>query len=319
MAQPVIDQLGDNPYLVALFNQILKIKPLNILLLPMMQEGQLLGMVSLNNKVGGAFTGEELALLTSATEMIAVSLNNALLHARLLALLDERERLHQQASKNERLRIIGLLTASLAHEINNPMQAIHGALALALEELENPATMIELLRLGQQEVNRVVKLVNRMRLLYRPASEKPEVVHISSTLREILEIVKNEMLSQGIRVRISAMPDPLVIVGVTSQLYLGFLSILLHLSSVISEAGGSELCIAAQSAQDAVWVEFSTNVPFAQVFRDGGAVDIAVEGGSRIPDELSLTADILAANGGRMEFLHQKNQSVLRVVLPSIS
>ncbi len=72
-----------------------------------------------------------------------------------------------------RWTLIGRLTASLFHEINNPMQAIHGAMALALEELDAPESIEAYVNLSQREAQRVIDLIQQVRSIYRPHSDQP--------------------------------------------------------------------------------------------------------------------------------------------------
>lgn len=301
--------------------EALEVRLDNGLVAPMREAGQIAGMVMLVNKIDGPFTQPDLRLLTTAVEIIMINLKNARLHTQLLHMMEERERLHQQALQGERLRTIGRLTASLAHEINNPMQAIQGALELALEDPANRQEVEEYIRLSQQEASRVVKVVSRMRQLYRPSGEQPEIVLVPALLREILKITREEIQNQHITLKPNLPPDLPPVLGVANQLYLAFLSIVLHLTDAIGSAGGGGLAITASVAQEIVWVEFSTPVPMAAAlgFTPEKGADGGAEGIGESIFGLASTADTLRANGGVLRLLEREAQTLVRVELPILS
>lgn len=291
--------------------------PRNVLVIPMRQRRQKLGMAALLNRVGEPFRKADLGLLTTACDVISISINNALLHSQTMRLMEERERLHQQAMQNERLRTIGRLTASLAHEINNPMQAIRGALTLALEDINNPDDLQEYLTLGQHEANRVVKLVNRMRQLYRPQGDQAEMIRLPGLLSEVLEIAREEMMEQKVKVETSLPPDLPAVYGVLNQLHLAFLSLALHLSDAIGAAGGGKLVITGRQQDEEVYIRFSTPAAVAPALEAQSSLASSDQRAGQIGAlyGLPLTADVVAANHGRLELIHEDGRSIVQISL----
>lgn len=309
---------AENNHFANALHQTLGIALRNFLVIPMHHGKQALGMAVLFNRIGEQFSEAELNLLTTAGVMIAISISNARLHTHTLRIIDERERLHQQAIQNERLRTIGRLTASLAHEINNPMQAIRGALALAMEELDSPVDLKDYIRLSQQETDRVVNLVSRMRQLYRPSSDQFEIVNITDLLRETLEIAFDEMQRQRVKVNIKLPPDFLPVSGIQNQLHLAFLSVTLHLIDAIGATGGGQINITGCHNEQGICIEFSTSVSIEPAATLRGSVVSDRQTGGEVGAlyGLSLTADIIAANNGSMELCRQDELTIVRVTLP---
>ncbi len=308
----------ENDHFASAVPQALGISMRNILILPMHHGRQVMGMVVILNLEAAQFSESELTLLTTAGKLIAISIGNARLYEQTLRIIEERERLHQQALQSERLRTIGRLTASLAHEINNPMQAIRGALTLAMEELDNPTELQDYIRLSQQETDRVVKLVSRMRQLYHPSSDQLETVNIPALIYETLETTLDEMQRQRVKMQVNLPPDFPTITAILNQAHLAFLSVALHLIDAVGAAGGGEINISGWHGDQKIWIDFSTSAPIEPAGSLRGSVvsDHQPAGEVGALYGLSLTADIIAANRGSIEIKQMGQSTVLRVTLP---
>ncbi|MGH9886022.1 MAG: GAF domain-containing protein, partial [bacterium] len=118
-------------------------RPRSVLCLPIMHQERMIGAVYLeNNLVAGAFTVERLDALGILVAQLAVSIENAMIFARLEDLVAERtralteanqqlrvqslarERMESQLRLAQKLQSVGQLAAGIAHEINTPMQYI---------------------------------------------------------------------------------------------------------------------------------------------------------------------------------------------------
>ncbi len=288
----------------------------NAIALPMSYHNHPLGALGLVNKRSGDFDSEDLTLLDTAARMIAIAVGNARLHAQTLALMDERERLHHQVLYAERLATVGRLTASLSHEINNPMQAIQGALNLALEELDSPEDLTTYLQLSLKEAERVIQLLNRMRQIYRPENDKLEQVDINRILHEVIALANKEFRRQKINFSadIDANLPPLL--AAANQLNLVFLSILLNLSDAIGVAGGGDLRLRAYVKSTALRVEFSTRLSniiansWVDIFKTPSGKETDLSFG------LSFGKDIISAHNGVIDYIKQDQKIMCRIELP---
>jgi PAS domain S-box-containing protein len=83
----------------------------------------------------------------------------------------------------ERLAIAGRLGASLAHEINNPLQSVIGCLGLAGEMLDDGAEVRDYLEIAMEELERAADIVNQLRDL----SREPDTERVPSDLNALVE------------------------------------------------------------------------------------------------------------------------------------
>jgi GAF domain-containing protein len=237
------------------------VRPHNLLGVPMIYQGELIGVLTFVNKVGGPFNGSDLQLLSTAGEMIALAVGNARLHTQTVSLLEERERLQEQMLQRERLVALGRLTAGLSHEINNPMQAIRGALTLALEELDSPADVEHYVRLSLQESERVVQLISRLRQIYRPENHVPERLDLNALLHEVQAVSRKELARGSVRLRMEPAARPLFVRAIANQLQLVLLNFVLNLGEAIGAAGGGELGVRLSAHEALARIELATDAP----------------------------------------------------------
>jgi GAF domain-containing protein len=295
-------------------HDMLGMAPRNLISLPMIYRGDTIGVLGLINKVGGVFQETDLALASTAADMIAIAVGNARLHAQTLDLMEQRERTHALAVQTARLATMGRLTASMSHEINNPMQAIRGALALAMEDPYDEDALIECLSMCMQESDRVVHLIDRMRHIYRPSGEGSKPVHINDTIQEIVATAQKVSRRQGIALRTDLDPNVAEYSTFVDQLHIIFLNLVLSLSDAISEAGGGDITIRSSPLPSGFRVEFETNRPvpdWAEGFTQG-----SFHGPTESGVCMTFCQEILHSLGGTIQYVQKEHEATLAIELP---
>jgi two-component system sensor histidine kinase PilS (NtrC family) len=93
--------------------------------------------------------------------------------------------------QSERLAAIGELSASIAHEIRNPLAAISGSIELLQGERAGQAKSVDsahLMKIALREVDRLDQLISDFLRYARPGPLKPETVQLQEVITEVLEM-----------------------------------------------------------------------------------------------------------------------------------
>jgi PAS domain S-box-containing protein len=117
--------------------------------------------------------------------------------------VDRTEQMATQAAliQAERLTTAGKLATSLAHEINNPLQAVIGCLGLAQESLENSESLGTYLQVAYEEVRRAARIVGQFRSLGSSKQEgRKEPTDLNRLLGDVLMLNKKHLANRKIEV-----------------------------------------------------------------------------------------------------------------------
>jgi two-component system NtrC family sensor kinase len=205
-------------------------------------------------------------------EAIATQLSIVLENARLYQAEREQRRLVEQSQaqlvQTEKMAALGRLIASIAHEINNPLQSIQGCLTLATEELaagQDRAEMESYLSLAGREIDRIAAIVLRMRDFYRPAHEGLQPTDLHAVVDSVLQLSGKKLQHSRVRVERDLAADLPLIQANPDHIKQVFLNLVLNALDAMPQGGTIRVRTARgqmQSRDDApprpaVRVEFS--------------------------------------------------------------
>jgi len=114
--------------------------------------------------------------------------------------ITERKQAEAALIKSEKLGAAGRLAATLAHEINNPLQAVMNLLSLLGQSPTLDTQDREYARMANDELGRVTRLTQRSLGFYRE-SISPETVKLEETIESVLELYAKQMEKKKITVR----------------------------------------------------------------------------------------------------------------------
>ncbi|KAB8140863.1 response regulator [Chloroflexia bacterium SDU3-3] len=113
----------------------------------------------------------------------------------------ERNRQTQQAIRAEKLSGMGRLSASIAHEVNNPLQALQSSINLLLENRLSADRHRQIIQMANAQVAQLVGVVQQMMDLYRPAMrEGMRPISLHELLESVLSAYAPQLQAQGVAV-----------------------------------------------------------------------------------------------------------------------
>ncbi len=111
--------------------------------------------------------------------------------------ITERKRAEEALRRAEKLATTGRLAATIAHEINNPMQALSNLLSLLSYKLSLDESTRELVSMAEAELGRMSHITRQMLSFYRE-STTPAAVKVTEVLDDVLELFVMRMRSNRI-------------------------------------------------------------------------------------------------------------------------
>jgi two-component system NtrC family sensor kinase len=139
--------------------------------------------------------------------------------------------------QSAKLAAIGELSASVAHEINNPLYAARNSLYLLEQDLPLNPTQRQFLDIAQGELGRIARIITRMRDFYRPSRSEFAPTDVNSLLQDTVEFVQTYLRHSHIKV-FTELTDALPpLIAHMDQLRQVFLNIVLNACDAMPTGG----------------------------------------------------------------------------------
>ena len=110
----------------------------------------------------------------------------------------ERRRVEQILFDSEKLAATGRLAASIAHEINNPLEAIKNALYLLSNKIGTDDPNAKFLQIATKETDRVSRILRQMLGFYRPAKMEP--TDINRLIEESEALIEKHLRQNRVKI-----------------------------------------------------------------------------------------------------------------------
>ena len=148
----------------------------------------------------------------------------------------ELESLQGQVIRQERLAAVGQLVSGVAHEINNPLQAILGFSELLQMQTELPDGVKSDLRLIQKESARACGIIRNLALFARQTPGEATPVHLLDIVTSVAELRQRRLESEDIDLRIEDRSEQYVL-AVPTELQQVLLNFVVNAEQAIVNSG----------------------------------------------------------------------------------
>lgn len=218
---------------------------------------------------------------------------------------EEVQSLQQQVIRQERLAAIGVLVSGVAHELNNPLQAILGFAELLQMQPNMPEQAKADLVLIQKESTRASAIIRNLSRFGRQVLE-PSPVRYRDVVASVMELRQRKLEELGIDVRIDERSTGTVLAIFTElqQVLLNF-AINAEQAIVLSGSPRKQITIRTGDRDGYAWVEIEDSGPGvpaedeAKLFQPFHTTKPVGEGTGL---GLSVSYDIIRMHGGRIGY-----------------
>lgn len=162
--------------------------------------------------------------------------------------------LFQHLLTSERLAATGRLAAGVAHEINNPLQAILSQLN-SLQKLVDPAQAGEQVERIREAISRIRQVLRGMLELNRGGEVARTSVALNSVIENVLLLLRPQLNEAGITANTDLQPELPTIIAAAAELQQLLLNLVLN--AIEAMPGGGALRIVSRASETAVEVLIS--------------------------------------------------------------
>jgi signal transduction histidine kinase len=190
---------------------------LSAMCVPLRYKGEIQGVIYVDSiTLPGGIRKDDLQLLKSLGDTMAIAIQNAQLYEALKEELDERRRAEEALTKanrdleetrdmlvqSEKFAAIGRLSAAIAHEILNPVNIISMRIQL-LEAMEGISESIRKpLLVCKSQLNRIVTITESLGRSSRTSEKHRVIGDMNETIDRVVDLIAPQLRVDGIRTRV---------------------------------------------------------------------------------------------------------------------
>src|SRR5580692_7487754 len=201
------------------------------LTVPLLNDNEVVGIISLGRKQMQPFTDKQISLFRDIAAQATIALEST-----------RRERQYRDMQSAlahaNRITTMGQLTASIVHEVKQPITATATGAEAALRWLDRQPPNLEEARQIVADIvkdsHRAGDVIDRMRDLIKKAPPQKDRVEINGAIREVIELTYSEAVKNGVSVQTQFAESLPLIQGDRVQLQQVILNLVLNAVQAMS-------------------------------------------------------------------------------------
>jgi two-component system NtrC family sensor kinase len=240
--QPVIiEDAQHDPRFLREVDEIMGVRTRSMIVAPMRSRDKPIGVLEALNRSHRPFSEHELDLLVTLAGYAAIAIDNAQLYE---AEREQRKLVEEsqtQLAQSDRLAAIGRLSASLTHELNNPLQAIHNSLQMMLAFPLDDEERQTYISMADEEVERLIGMVNRVLEFSRRPGNELKPLDVNRVVNKVLDLSGKYLQHRHVALEVDLDKNLPPVAGNAGRLGQVFLNLVIN--AVEAMPKGGKLCI----------------------------------------------------------------------------
>jgi signal transduction histidine kinase len=292
---------------------------------------EVLGIIDVESREQNAFTHNDLIAMEALAGILSSVITSANQYQRLQETvqqlrsteielknrMDAQRMAEAKLLQSEKMATAGRLSASIAHELNNPLQAVQNCLHLAGRTDLPQEKRDEYFNLARTELERLMVTSRRMLDFYRPNAVSFEQVNLVELLQYTLILLSKQITENNVQVSLSIAEDELPVMAVGSQIQQVFINLLLN--AVDAMPNGGEINIYTHKWKDGAEIIIQDNGTGISKEKQDTIFEpffSTKDGGTGLG--LTISYNIITAHGGMLELLTDRTPGAcFRIYLPA--
>jgi len=180
----------------------------SILSVPLKFHNENIGVINVQTKKPRTFQKNEKQLLKTIAHQVSGLIRNARLYESVLAAKKELEQAHERLIESEKMAALGRLSATLSHELRNPLAGLKGASQLLFRKTGDNDERKQYVNLILEEVERLGKIVDDLIHFAKPKVLQYNFIDANKIIEDSI-LLHSEDFSQKkitVRKRLSKLP-----------------------------------------------------------------------------------------------------------------
>lgn len=184
-------------------------------------------------------------LKDSCVEMFQIVIND----------VTQRKRMEEALIQAEKINSLGILTAGITHEVNNPLTGISSAVQIIKKGGLSRKKQEELSDLILNHIGRIVKIIKDLHIFSRPHGVTLEVFDIGNAIGETIALLKYQTKQKLITIEFIIRDGELCIYGDKNQFQQVMINLLLNSIQAIDKKGSIVVVMERRQDKAAIVIE----------------------------------------------------------------
>ena len=180
----------------------------SILSVPLKFHDENIGVINVQTRRPRTYQKNERQLLKTIAHQVSGLIRNARMYESALAAKKKLERANKRLIESEKMAALGRLSATLSHELRNPLAGLKGAAQLLSRKTSDTDERKQYVNLIIDEVERLGKIVDDLIHFAKPKALHYDLIEANTVIEDSILLHSEDMTHKGIivRKRLSKLP-----------------------------------------------------------------------------------------------------------------